>query len=148
MTNPTNPLSLIEKRTLELIKRFSHESFDELLRINEHEYATGHFDITTIKLIVEALMEEAVSLGVDPKDVSQLGLKAVSVYPNGQLEPVVALAQAPISKPLNVPTKLELISGEYSISYMPDGTLWFSHNTGEGMQLTPETLKAMFREFM
>lgn len=83
--------SFIEKRTLELLKRYSHQSFDELKHINEKEYATGHFDITTVKLIVEALMKEASELGLSFEEVKQLGLKAVTDNPNGQLSPAVAL---------------------------------------------------------
>lgn len=83
--------NLVEKRTLELIKRYDHRSFQELQFIMDKEYATHHFDITTIKLIVEALFREAEKLGVPKTKLDQLGLEAVSECHNGQLEPQLKL---------------------------------------------------------
>lgn len=39
-----------------------------------------------------------------------------------------------------------IVLGEYSISEGTNCGLWFSHESGEGMQITEETLKAMFIE--
>ena len=64
-----------ELATLLLLKRYSCETFQELYKISSLEYATSHFDITTVKLIVWRLLDEAAERGADLTDI----LKAITV---------------------------------------------------------------------
>jgi hypothetical protein len=68
-----NIKKLVEQRTLQLLKRFDCKTAQELEQIASREYATDHFDITTVKLIVEALLKDALKAGLTKKQVAELG---------------------------------------------------------------------------
>ncbi len=72
--------SLAETRTLQLLKRFSCQTATELEQIASREYATAHFDITTVKLVVETLLQACIDAGMAPKAVASLGLEAINAY--------------------------------------------------------------------
>ena len=40
-----------------------------------------------------------------------------------------------------------LIVGEYSITHLSDGNYSIEHNSGEGMQITPEKLGKLIHDF-
>ncbi len=77
--------SLAETRTLQLLKRFSCQSAQELEQIASREYARARFDITTVKLIVETLLQACIDSGMPPKMVADLGMDAINAYGKPQL---------------------------------------------------------------
>jgi len=68
-----NLTQLSKQRTMQLLKRFDCKSADELERIASREYATDHFDITTVMLIVEAILEDALRV-LPINEVAKLGV--------------------------------------------------------------------------
>lgn len=75
-----NLKKLAEQRTIQLLKRFGCLTGAELEDISSRGYATNHFDITTVSLIVETLLQDALEAGLSEKVVVGLGLDAIKQY--------------------------------------------------------------------
>ncbi len=78
--NQYNLDRLAKRKTIDLIKRFSFQTVSELEQIASREYGTNHFDITTVQLIVETLLSEALKAGLSSKQVATLGNEAINHY--------------------------------------------------------------------